>query len=82
MSLGSYTPKSYMYYTTLPNHSRSQARLGKHKIEIGTAILFNSKQLEAQIARTRDTKLCKWQQKLCPDSSYEAELEEGPRRRG
>ena len=67
-----------MYYIALPNHSRSRARLGKHKIETGTAILFNSKQLDRQIATTRDTKLCKWLQKLCPDSGYEVELEEDP----
>ena len=26
----------------------------------------------------RDTKFCKWLQQLCPDSEYEAELEEDP----
>jgi hypothetical protein len=41
-------------------HSRSRARLGKHKIETETAILFNSKQLNRQIASTRDTKFYKW----------------------
>ena len=56
-------------------HSRSQARLGKHKIETGCAIMFNSKQLNRQITTTRDTKLCKWLQQLCPDSGYEVELE-------
>ena len=35
-------------------------RLGKHKIETGTAVLFDSKQLNRQIATTRDTKFCKW----------------------
>ena len=59
-------------------HSRSRARLGKHKIETGTAILFNSKQLDRQIATTRDTKFCKWLQQLCVDSGYEVELEEDP----
>ena len=59
-------------------HSRSRARLGKHKIETGTAIMFNSKQLDCQIATMRDTKLCKWLQQLCLDSGYEAELEEDP----
>ena len=34
-------------------HSRSRARLGKYKIETGTAILFNSKQIDRQIATTR-----------------------------
>ena len=28
-------------------HSQSRVRLGKHKIETGTAILFNSKQLNS-----------------------------------
>ena len=59
-------------------HSRSRARLRKHKIETGTAILFNSKQLDRQIATTKDTKLCKWLQQLCLDSRYEVELEEDP----
>ena len=59
-------------------HSRSRARLGKHKIETGTAILFNSKQLDRQIATTRDTKFCKWLQQLYADSGYEVELEEDP----
>ena len=41
--------------------------------------MFNSKQLDRQIAIMRDTKFCKWLQKLCPDSgSYEVELEEDP----
>ena len=43
-----------------------------------TAILFNSEQLDHQIATTRDTKFCKWMQQLCPNSGYEAELEEDP----
>ncbi len=40
--------------------------------------MFNSKQLDRQIATTRDTKFCKWLQQLCPDSGYEVELEEDP----
>ena len=40
--------------------------------------MFNSKQLDHQIATTRDTKFCKWMQQLCPDSGFEAELEEDP----
>ena len=59
-------------------HSRSRARLGKHKSETGTAILFNSKHLDRQIATTRDTKFCKWLQQLCPKSRFEVELEEDP----
>ena len=55
-------------------HSRSRARLDKHKIETGTAIMFNSKQLDRQIATTRDTSV----QQLCHDSGYEVELEEDP----
>ena len=38
--------------------------------------MFNSKQLNRQIATTRDTKFCIWLQQLCPDSGYEVELEE------
>ena len=52
--------------------------MGKHKIETETATLFNSKQLDCQIATTRDTKLCKWLQQLCPDSGNEVEVEEDP----
>ena len=53
-------------------HICSRAQLGKHKIETGTAILFNSKQLDRQIARTRDPKLCN----ISAHNGYEAELEE------
>ena len=35
-------------------HSRSRAWLGKHNIKTRTAILFNLKQLDRQIATTRD----------------------------
>ncbi len=59
-------------------HSRSRARLGKHKIETGTAILFNSEQLNRQITSTRDTKFCKWLHQLCPNSGYESEHEMDP----
>ena len=59
-------------------HSRSWARLGKHKIKTGTAVPFNSNQLDCQIATTRDAMFCKWLQQLCPDSGYEVELEEDP----
>ena len=59
-------------------HNCSRARLGKHKIKTGTAILFNSKQLDRQIATTKDTKFCKWLQQLCLDSGFEAKLEEDP----
>ena len=40
--------------------------------------MFNSKQLDRQIAITSDTKLCKWLQQLCRVSGYEVELEEDP----
>ena len=40
--------------------------------------MFNSKQLDRQIATTRNTKFCKWLKQLCHDSGYEAELEEDP----
>jgi hypothetical protein len=52
--------------------------LGKHKIVPGTAILFNSEQLNRQIASTRDTKFCKWLHQLSPDSGYESEHEMDP----
>ena len=59
-------------------HSRSRARLGKHKIKTRTTIMFNSKQLGRQIATTRDAKFCKWLQQRCLDNGYEAELKEDP----
>ena len=40
--------------------------------------MFNLKQLDCQIATTRNTKFCKWLQQLCPDSGYEVELDEDP----
>ena len=40
--------------------------------------MFNSKQLDRQIATTRDTKFCKWLHHLCHDSVYEAKFEEDP----
>ncbi|CAK9221855.1 unnamed protein product [Sphagnum troendelagicum] len=56
-------------------HSRSCARLGQAKIKTGTAILFNTKQLDRQIAATRDTKFCKWLQQLGVDNGDAAEEE-------
>ena len=41
-------------------HSRLRARLGQAKIETGTAILFNAKQLQRKMSVTRDTRFCKW----------------------
>ena len=41
-------------------HSRLRARLGQAKIETGTAILFNAKQLQRQMSVTRDTRFCEW----------------------
>ena len=63
-----------LYYTTLPNY----ICIIQHEIETGTAIMFNSKQLDHQIAITRDTKLSKWMQQLCHYSGYEVELKEDP----
>jgi hypothetical protein len=45
-------------------HSRSRARMGNARVETGTAILFNAKQLDHQIAATRDTCFCKWLRRL------------------
>ncbi len=41
-------------------HSRLRARLGAAKVETGTAIHFNAKQLDRQMATTRNTRFCKW----------------------
>ena len=41
-------------------HSRLRSRLGQAKVETGTAILFNAKQLHRQMAVTRDNRFCKW----------------------
>jgi hypothetical protein len=56
-------------------HSRSRARLRQAKIETGTAILFNSKQLDRRIAAIRDTIFCKWLQQLGADCGDDAEEE-------
>ena len=45
-------------------HSRLRARLGSAKVESGTAIHFNAKQLLRQMQTTRDTGICKWLQQL------------------
>jgi hypothetical protein len=41
-------------------HSRIRARLGTARVESGTAIHFNAKQLIRQMTTTRDTRFCKW----------------------
>ena len=41
-------------------HSRMRARMGSAKVETGTAIHFNAKQLHRQMTTTRDTRFCKW----------------------
>ncbi len=56
-------------------HSRSCARLGQAKIETGTAILLNAKQLDCRIAATQDTKFYKWLQQLGADNRNDAEKE-------
>lgn len=57
-------------------HNHSQAQLSKYKIETGTAILFNSKELDRQISTTRNTKICIWLHQLCLKSGFGAQLEE------
>jgi hypothetical protein len=54
-------------------HSCSCARLGQAKIETGTAILFNVKQLDCRIVATWDTKFWKWLQQLGADSRNDVE---------
>jgi hypothetical protein len=45
-------------------HSRLRARLGQAKVETGTAILFNAKQLHRKMTVTRETPFCKWLSRL------------------
>jgi hypothetical protein len=56
-------------------HSHSRARLGQTKIETGTAILFNTKQLDRRITSTWDMKFCKWLQQLSANNRDDAEEE-------
>ncbi len=56
-------------------HSHSRAQLGQTKIETGTAILFNTKQLDRRITPTWDTKFCKWLQQLSANNRDDAEEE-------
>jgi len=41
-------------------HSRMRARLGTTKVETGTAIHFNAKQLHRQMTTTRGNRFCMW----------------------
>jgi hypothetical protein len=41
-------------------HNRSRSRLQPRKVEAGTAIIFNSKQLERREPLTRNSKLTRW----------------------
>ena len=45
-------------------HSKLRARLGQGKVERGTAIHFNAKQLQRKIKVTRDSNFCKWLKNL------------------
>ncbi|CAK9207874.1 unnamed protein product [Sphagnum troendelagicum] len=56
-------------------HNRSRTRLGQAKIEMGTAILFNAKQLDRRITTTRDMKFCKWLQQFGADNGDDVEKE-------
>ena len=41
-------------------HSRTRVRLHQHKVEIGTAIAFNSKQIDRRLALTREDSCSLW----------------------
>jgi hypothetical protein len=66
------------YYTAVLYSSLKPNEYYTVRMTYGTAILFNSEQLNRQIASTRDTKFCKWLHQLCPDSGYESEHEMDP----
>ena len=55
-------------------HCRSRARLDESKVEIGTAILFNSRQLDRRIATTRKSKICQWLNQLGPEDEDQVEV--------
>ena len=57
-------------------HSRLRARLGSAKVESGTAIHFNAKQLLRQMQTTRDTGICKWLQQLAATTPLLAAVED------
>ena len=48
-------------------HSRHRVRLGATRIESGTAILFNSRQLERSLSVSREIPFCRWLKRLCTD---------------
>ena len=57
-------------------HRALRVRLGQANIERGTAILFNAKQLNRQLAVTRDSKFCKWMAQLGCNPTLAAAEEE------
>ena len=57
-------------------HSRLHARLGSAKVESGTAIHFNAKQLLRQMQTTRDTWIYKWLQQLGATTPFLAVAED------
>lgn len=57
-------------------HRSLRARLGQANIERGTAILFNSKQLDRQLAVTRDSKFCNWMSQLGSNDNISLAVDE------
>ncbi len=45
-------------------HSRNRARLGASKVEIGTAIMFNAKQLQRRQSVMRNRRFLRWLSKI------------------
>ncbi|CAK9883250.1 unnamed protein product [Sphagnum jensenii] len=45
-------------------HCRTRSRMGTNKVETGTAILFNAKQLDRRLLSTWDTPFCHWLHRL------------------
>jgi hypothetical protein len=59
-------------------HNRMRARLGREKVERGTAIMFNGEQLDRRLSDTRDTPFTLWLSRLGQngDNLAEEELDE------
>ena len=57
-------------------HCALRVRLGQVNIELGTASLFNAKQLKRQLAVARESKFCKWMARLGCNPTLDAAEEE------
>ena len=64
-----------LYHCIIQHSERSIVLYNTPKVEQRPNAFIVADELGCQIATTRDTKLCKRPQQLCPDIGYEVELE-------